>query len=397
MGFSIWRWLQPKNGTVASGLEEIACKELMECALDYQVRELAFWSCVNLVSKLFSRCEFRTFQDGREIRGEEYWLWNFEPNVNQDASAFRMKAVAKLFVDGEVLIVPLRRRDGKTSLAVAESWEDPAWVPSAQNEYKNVVVFDTHMDRRFRESEVIHVRLSQEANMRKVTAGIYESWYKLVIASQKAFGWANGQHWKVHVNQVAAGETGWAQKFQEMMSAQIKPFMESNSAILPEFDGYSYSNVGGIEGVAAKASTRDIRALVDDILSFTALGFNIPPVLLSSQASVGEADGRMLRDALDPICSAFSREITRKRYGFDLWKENSFLQVDSSAVGHFDLFNGAAAIEKLIGSGWSFNDLRRKLGEPLIQEPWADQHFLTKNFGSVTAAPAAEEGANNNA
>lgn len=395
MGLNFFRLLQPKNGaTVASGLEKITCDELWAAEVDYQIRELAFWACVNMVSRAFERCEFRTFLKGAEVRGDEYWIWNVEPNVNQNASSFRMKAIYKLFDTGECLIVPVRRRDGLTSMVVADDWEDPEWVPTRQNKYSNVRVWDTVMDRSFSENEVIHVRLGHN-NMHRVTDGIYESWVRLVQASQKAFTWSNGQHWKVHVNQVAAGTDGWAQQFQEMMAAQIKPFMESNAAILPEFDGYKYEDVGGIEGVAAKATTRDIRALVDDILTFTALGFGIPPVLLTNQASTGDADARFLRGALDSLCTSFSREITRTRYGYDAWREGSYLKVDSSAIGHFDLFGSAAAIEKLIGTGWSFNDLLRKLGEPTINEPWADQHFLTKNIGNFTAQTA--EGGDSNA
>lgn len=395
MAINLWRWLQPAAGsTGVTGVEKITCDELIACTVDYQIRELSFWACVNMVSKAFERCEFRTFLNGSEVRKEEYWLWNYEPNLNQDASSFRQKAIAKMFEDGEVLIVPVRRRDGKDSMAVADDWETPEWVPSRQNKYNKVRVWDTPMDRPFQESEVLHIPLMRP-NMRKVTKGIYQSYYRLVAASMKAFEWSNGQHWKVHVNQTASGSEGWADSFQQMMNAQIKPFLESNGAILPEFDGYKYENVGGVEGSAAKNNTRDIRALIDDILAFTATGFGISPILFANQAATGDAYKRMLSEVLDPICAAWSREITRKRYGYANWQSGSYLKVDSSAIGHFDVFDSAAAIEKLIGSGWSFNDLLRKLGEPTISESWADAHFITKNFGNFDAAASAAEGGNN--
>ena len=385
MGLNVWRWLRPgANESGVTELERIACRELLECTLDYQIRELAFWACVNMISKAFERCEFRTFVNGAEIRGDEYWLWNYEPNLNQNASAFRQKAIAQLFEDSETLIVPVRRRDGRDSLAVADDWDEPEWVPSRQNVYRGVRVWNSAMDRSFSESEVLHIRLMRP-NMRKITKAIYDSYARLVFASMKAFEWSNGQHWKVHVNQVASGAQGWAEQFQEMMAAQIRPFMESNGAILPEFDGYKYEDVGGIQGNAAKNTTRDIRALINDILDFTATGFGIPPILLANQAATGDAYQRMLGEALDPICAAWSQELTRKRFGLANWRQGSYLKVDSSNVGHFDLFDSAGAIEKLIGTGWSYNDLLRKLGEPTLDEPWADQHFLTKNIGGMTA------------
>ena len=70
------------------------------------------------------------------------------------------------------------------------------------------------------------------------------------------YEWDRGQHWKVHVSQLASGEDGWETKFQAMIAAQIKPFLDSNGAILPEFDGYAYERVGG----TGAGDTRDIKA-----------------------------------------------------------------------------------------------------------------------------------------
>ena len=68
------------------------------------------------------------------------------------------------------------------------------------------------------------------------------------------------------------------------------------------------------------------------------------------------------------------------------------MRMDSSSIQHFDLFGQAANIEKLIGSGWSYNDIRRAAGEAPIKEPWADEHFMTKNIGQVAALDAQEGG-----
>ena len=46
-----------------------------------------------------------------------------------------------------------------------------------------------------------------------------------------------------------------------------------------------------------------------------------------------------------------------------------------------------------MGSGWSFNDIRRAIGEEPIDEDWANQNFITKNFGTSDAM--AQEGAAN--
>lgn len=394
MALNFFKFLTRNGKTEMREVTDLVCQELLDAALDYQVRELSFWCCVNFVANAIGRCEIRTFRQNEEIREREYYLWNVEPNVNQNSTAFWHKAVARLYQDNELLIVPVRRRDGMDAVAVADDWDEPEWTPTRQNEYRNVKVWGfTFTQKVFREDDVIHLKLNY-TNMRPILNGLYDSYFKLVKAAMAAYGWENGQHWKVHVSQVAQGSDGWDEAFTKMISAQIKPFLQSSGAVLPEFDGYKYEQVGGSAG--SVKDTRDIKALIDDIFSFTARGFGLADVLLKgSVEATGDAMQRTLTGAIDPICDQFSEEATRKRYGYDAWQQGSYLRMDSSSIQHFDLFGQAANIEKLLGSGWSLNDIRRAAGEQPINEPWADEHLITKNIGRLDTAEA-QEGGNNN-
>lgn len=395
MALNFFKFLTRNGKTEMREVTDLVCQELLDAAIDYQVRELSFWCCVNFVANAIGRCEIRTFRDGAEIKGREYYLWNVEPNVNQNSTAFWHKAVARLYQDNELLIVPVRRRDGMDAVAVADDWDEPDWPPTRQNEYRNVKVWDfTFTQKVFREDDVIHLKLNH-ANMRPILNGLYDSYFKLVKAAMAAYGWENGQHWKVHVGQVAQGSDGWDEAFTKMISAQIKPFLQSNGAVLPEFDGYKYEQVGANAG--SVKDTRDIKALIDDIFSFTARSFGLADVLLKgSVEATGDAMQRTLSGAIDPICDQFSEEATRKRYGYDKWQKGSYLRMDSSSIQHFDLFGQAANIEKLLGSGWSLNDIRRAAGEQPINEPWADEHLITKNIGRLDTAEGSQEGGNEN-
>ena len=395
MGLNIFKFLTGNGKTELKNVTDLVCRELLDAALDYQIRELSFWCCVNWIANAIGRCEVRTFREGAEIREREYYLWNVEPNVNQNSTAFWHKAVARLFQDNELLIVPIRRRDGLDAVAVADDWDDPEWAPTRQNEYRNVKVWDfTFTQKVFREDDVIHLKLNH-CDMRPILNGLYDSYFKLVKAAMNAYGWQNGQHWKVHVSQLAAGADGWEETFRKMIETQIKPFLDSNGAVLPEFDGYKYENVGG--AAAGTRDIRDIKALIDDIFSYTARAFGVADVLLRGEVeATGDAMKRTLTGAIDPICDQFSEEATRKRYGYDAWQQGSYLRMDSSSIQHFDLFGQAANIEKLLGSGWSLNDIRRAAGEQPINEPWADEHLITKNIGRLDTAEGDQEGGNNN-
>lgn len=347
------------------------------------MRALCFWTCVNMVANAIGRCEVRTFKKHKEVQNAEYYLWNVSPNLNQNGTAFMHKLVARLFMDNEVLIVNAMPRDGGLeSLVIADEWETPEDWPSRQREYKNVKCGEQVFQYPFPENQVLHLKLHHSA-MRPVVDALYESYWKLASAAMKHYQWGKGQHWKVHVSQLASGGEGWAEKFQEMISAQVKPFLDSNGAILPEFDGYSYTNEGANTG---SGDTRDIKAMIEDVFEFTCRGFLIPSVLCTGKVeATGNARLNFLTDVVDPICDQLSEEINRKRYGFAQWRAGNFVKIDSSSINHFDMFSNAANIEKLVGSAaYTINDVLRAANQPTIHEPWANEHYMTLNIQPVS-------------
>lgn len=380
MGFKLFDWLRGKSG---GRLVEVSCKELLAAAQEYQVRELAFWTCVDMIANAIGRCEFRTYRAGAEVKEEDYYLWNVEPNVNQNSTAFLHKLVAQLCKQNEVLVVNPRQRDGHAALVVADSFEQPETAVTRMAEYRQVTVEEFTFRKTFREDDVIHLRLNY-MNLTPVIEGLYRSYYKMVDAAVRSYQWGSGQHWKVHVNQMNEGDPEFQATFMRMIEAQVKPFLESNGGILPEFDGYEFTSVGGGDS-RVKRDTRDIKALVEDIFDFTARTFLIPPVLVKGEVeATRDANERFLTYCIDPICDQLQEEINRKFYGYDRWRAGEYVQVDSSSILHFDLFANANAVEKLVGSGaFSINDVLRAAGQPAIDADWANQHWMTLNISTM--------------
>lgn len=385
MGINFWEMIRPKNGKVET--TEIVIREFFEAAQEYKIRNLCWMVCIDLIANAIGRCEFKTYRNHKEIFEDEYYLWNFEPNINQNSSMFLHKLINKLFEDGEVLSVAINHRSGKEMLVVADSFTSPPIYPAKMNEYKDVVVGEVTYEKTFLEKDVLHLRLSH-ADTKEIIDGLYSSFYRMYDAAVRAYTWGQGQHWKVHVNQMAQGEEGWAAKFQEMIQAQVKPFLESNGAVLPEFDGYSYENVGP-KGERL-SDTRDVKALVEDMFELTARGLQIPAVLANGKVeATGDANSRFLTYCIDPLCDQLQEEVVRKRYGLEEWKKGNYLRVDSSNLIHFDLFANAANVEKLVGSGgFTINDVRRAANQATIDEPWANMHFMTLNIVPMDKAVA---------
>ena len=389
MGIKFWDWLSGGKARSPTTVE-VSCRELLAAAQEFQLRDLSFWICANMIANAVGRCEFRTFRDGKEIREREHYLWNVEPNVNQNSTAFLHKLVAKLLTDGECLIISPRQLEGYDALVVADAWLQNGDYPSRQNEYINVQVGDVSYEKTFREREVLHLKLNH-INVKPVLDGLYGAYWRLISAAMKRYEWDKGQHWKVHVGQLASGAEDFTENFSRMIEQQVKTFLDSNGAILPEFDGYAYTNEGGKSGV----ELADIQAQMKDVLGFTAKALQIPAVLVDgSIQGTEDAQGRFLTGCIDPICDQLQEEINRKRYGYDRMRAGDYLRVDTSSIRHFDMFANAANVEKLVGSGaFTINDVLRSAGLPTIHEPWADEHYMTKNIAALSAETTALGGA----
>lgn len=374
----------------------VDCDEYLFYRKELQLRELAFGCCVNLIARAVANCEFKIFENRAESKNGYYYMLNVEPNLNENSTAFWQKVIFRLYANNEALIVPLQK-NRRMMLVAAESWTPPENYPTREKIYENVQLGDESYTRRLKESEVLHLTLNNR-NIKNVLDAIYESYHKLIQIAMQNNAWNNGQHMKVHIGQAAGGQDNFEQQFASMLESNYKPFLHSDSGILPEFDGYDFQPFGGSTGTK---DTRDIRALVDDIFTFTARGFGIPPVLLLGDvAGMSDAINLWLTTSIDPLAAQIGEECNRKLFGLDGWSQGWRVLVDTSTIQHFDMFANAANVEKIVGSAvWSINDILIKCGQEPLPYDWANKHWMTKNIATIEevaqeAASQKQEGQN---
>ena len=71
---------------------EIADNPIENIVAEIYLRELAFQRAIQIIAKLLAKCEIRTFLNGEEIFRDEYYVWNIEPNRNQNKQQFFRQA-----------------------------------------------------------------------------------------------------------------------------------------------------------------------------------------------------------------------------------------------------------------------------------------------------------------
>jgi HK97 family phage portal protein len=355
---------------------------------DIYIREMAFWSAVNLVANAVSKCEFKTYLNSKETKGKEYYLWNIEPNKNQNSSAFIHKLIAKLYRNNECLVI---EQNGQ--LLVADNFVRKPYA-LYDDVFSQVQVEDFIFNRPFTQSEVLYYRLNEE-NIRKLVNGLYESYSKLITYSMKAYQRSRGTKGIFKYDTLPVAGTEERKAFDALINEKIKKWMDGDNAALPLGRGQEWKELQ--HKTYTNESTRDIRAQIDDIFDFTARAFGIPPALLRGDVQdTSKAVDQLLTFCIDPLVDMIHEEINRKRNGYDGFSKGTYIKIDTKCIKHVDLLSVATAIDKLIGSGaFCINDIRKAVGDEPINEAWANQHFITKNYETVENALTALEGGEN--
>ncbi|HBV86890.1 MAG TPA: phage portal protein [Desulfosporosinus sp.] len=354
---------------------------------DIYFRELAFWSAVNIIANAVSKCEFKTFLNGKETKGNEYYLWNIEPNKNQNSSGFIHKWISQLYRNNECLIIGHNEQ-----LLVADSFIRTPYA-LFDDVFTGVTVGDFTFKRSFNQSEVLYWQLSSQ-DMRKVINGLYQSYSKLIAYSMKYYQKSRGTKGKFEYETLPVNGTEERKIFNSLVNEKFKAWLEADNGVIPLGKGQKFTEL--TSKTYSSEGTRDIRAMINDIFDFTAKGFNIPPALLRGDIQgTSDAVDQLLTFGIDPLTDMFSEEIIRKRVGRTDYLKGTYLQIDTKAIKHIDLLSVANAIDKIIGSGaYCINDIRKACGDSVIDEPWANQHFMTKNYSTVADLLAALEGGN---
>lgn len=382
-------FIKNKLGFGSEAYTEVSCAEFFDLGANLYIRNLAFQSAVNLIANSISKCEFKTYLQGKETKGKEYYLWNVEPNRNQNSSEFIHQWIDTLYRKNECLIIEVNNQ-----LLVADSFMVQEYALYG-NIFSQVSAKGFTFERDFKMDEVLYFKLNNQ-DVRKLVNGMYEDYGKLIEYAQKSFKKSRGERGILDIDTVAQGDKDFQKNFDDLMQQHFKKYFESENAVLPLFNGYKYTP--NTSKTYSNEGTRDIRAMVDDIYDFTARAFSIPPALMRGDvADTGKAIDAFLTFCVDPLAYMSEEEINRKRNGFAGFSQGTFLKIDTKTIKHVDLLTVSSSIDKLISSGtFTINDIRRLVDEQPVDGDFANNHYITKNYATAEELLKALQGGEEN-
>ena len=390
----LWSWLQ---GRLLGGKSVEVTAKTIEQFLDQEkmsnlvMEEFTIHAAINLIANCISKCEFKTFAGSQETQGEEHYAWNYEPNVNQNSSQFLQELVTRLLYNNECLVV-----ESQGQLIIAESFGKEEFALK-ETVFSGVSRKGFTYSRTFLMSEVLYFRLNNQ-NIRRLLSNLCNGYNSLLQEAIDKYEKAGGEKGTLHIDAAATGmkygERTFEEVYEDLMNNRFKKFFNSRSAVLPLFNGFTYTKQAAEQSKKSTSEMKDITDVLTEIVETVARAFNIPAALLRGDVSeVDKITKNFLTFCIDPICEMIQTEINRKRYGKVQVQQGSYLKIDTTTIMHLDIFDIAEKIDKLIASGmYCIDELRKKLGDAELNTEESRKHWITKNYTDLQTLEGGDTG-----
>lgn len=352
--------------------------------LQLDIEDFAIQMAINMLAGLIAKCEFKTYIKGKESRSEEYYLWNVEPNVNQNSSQFLQQLVSKLLYENEALVV---EQNGQ--LLVADSFTATGYaLYPAKFSAVTVTSFGDSFtfDRTFSMEDVLYFRLNNH-NIRQLLSGVMDGYSQLLSLAMGKYKRAGGRKGVAHVEKALSGDKKFQEQIDDLFGKQFKSYFNNENAVVHMPNGITYEEITGEGSKKSTSEVNDIANITKEAFSRVAQALRIPPALLQGDiADISKLMDELLTVCIDPLVDLIQTEIVRKRYGKAAFLAGTSLRIDTTCIKHIDIFDVAMAADKLISDSlYNVDELRQKLGDAPLNTWWSKRYLLTKNYEPVDA------------
>ena len=339
-------------------------------------KELAVFTATSLISNAISRSEVKTFQGGKAVKGDDYYHLNVSPNKNETSSLFWHRVINKMIREGEALII--ETQDG--SLYCADSFSRKEERPMLGDLYDGVTIGNLMLDKVWTQDNSYMVRLD-DTNVRQLIDGMYDQYGDIMASASTAIKKVNGQKYKLHIEGVKAGDKEFNAEFENYIKTQLKSYLEADTGVYPEFDGYKLEKDPGDRN---SSSTGDFINLKKELMATVAAAFHIPESMMTGNiTSMKEIVGSFLTFGVDPYADAIT-EALNKGAGVDNYIKGNYYKVDTGKIQHQNIFDLAVSCMNLISSGvMCIDEIREELDRAPLNTDWSRKHFITKNFEEI--------------
>ncbi|MBM7319805.1 phage portal protein [Streptococcus suis] len=359
-----------------------------------QFMEFALQMCIDKIANALSLANYETYNKGKIQKGDIWYRFNYEPNQNQTQNEFLAALIGQMVKNSDGALVLMH--NGEFILAESFEIDKKAFRP---NVYKNITVAGgLQLNAVYQEEDVLHFTMN-DSKVKGYLDDLYSEYGKLIGGAIRNYNRGNAlklglkigtlfdqKYGKavVEVDDEGNEKTEYDLIIDEMYEKRFAAVLSDEDSITPLEEGLEISSLvqTSANTKSGAVTTRDISDVIMDVVHYAADAFSIPRGIMKGDV----ADAEAIRDnfvnfGVRPWADAIETEINRKLYGKKHLAVSSKFKIQTNTILVYSVEKFASAGEALFRIGaLSTNELRDKLGEEPIDEPWADQYFVSLNY-----------------
>ena len=366
--------------------------------IENYIYTLAEAHAIDLIARTIAKCEIQTFEmkDNKiqESKGDLYWTLNIQPNYIETGSKFIYKLVTKLLAEKAALI--LINKTTKTNLLyVADSYNCNNKILTGKTFY-NITIEDDegnsiNLNKIYTSENTIYYSL-KNSELKTASESFKKNTAKLLKASQKSFIKANTSKWRLKTPgqqpKMLDAETKKPVSYEKYKEKITEGLTSDEEAIVMLSDLFDLENLNQNN----KKDLTDYENVFKKIGDTVAQNWNIPlDIFYGSKTEKSTGTNDFITMCVDLYFELLEDGFNASLVGKKDYLKGEYVKFNRLNINHKDLIDKASGWDKLISNGFSFNQLCKFLGLPTIDEDWANEHYITKNYANVKGGEKSNE------
>lgn len=352
---------------------------------------LAEAHAIDLIAKTIAKCEIQVFEKKEEkieeVKNDTYWRLNIQPNFNENGTTFLYELVTKLLTDKKALVIINRGMDKSKLLYVADDFKSSETILYGKS-FSDIVLKDDegniiNLNKTYGPEDSIYYSLK---NSKLITAknNFKTNSSKILNIISKNFIKSNTAKWRLKnpggQPTMIDIETKKPISYEEYKKKITEGLLSEEEAIVMLSEAFELVNLNK----DVNKSLSDYKDEVEQISNTVARMWNIPlDVFYGNKTEKSTSNNDFITFAVAPYFEILEDGFNISLVGKADYLKGEHISFNRTNLNYKDILESANGIDKLRGDGFSRNEINKLLGLPRIDETWADEHYITKNFGNV--------------
>lgn len=357
---------------------------------DY-IYTLAEAHAIDLIAKTIAKCEIQVFEKKEkkieEVKNDIYWRLNIQPNFNENGTTFLYKLATKLLTDKKALVIINRGIDNSKLLYIADDFKTSETI-LYEKYFSDIVLKDDegntiNLNKTYGPEDSIYYSL-KNSNLITAKNNFKSNSSKLLNVISKKFIKSNTAKWRLKnpggQPTMIDMETKKPISLEDYKKKMTEGLFSEEEAIVLLSEAFDLINLNK----DVDKNLTDYKDEVEQISNAVARTWNIPlDVFYGSKTEKSTSNNDFITFAVSPYFEILEDGFNISLVGKKDYLKGEHIRFNKTNLNYKDILESANGIDKLRGDGFSRNEINKLLGLPRIDEPWADEHYITKNFGNV--------------